>query len=156
SELNSLVEECQKGYDVYNFFVPANKVRTFLWNVFAPHYVEMAKSRSDQGDGGALYALHECLRTMLKILAPVVPFITERIWSEMYGGSVHEETMPEPSHERKSGLSDASDELQQFNSDIWKTKKDQGMSLKSELEGIEIPEGLKPFESDLVMMHNLK
>ncbi|TET90604.1 MAG: valine--tRNA ligase [Methanomassiliicoccales archaeon] len=156
SELNSLVEECQKGYDVYNFFVPSNKVRTFLWNVFAPHYLEMAKSRSYRGDSGALFALHEGLRTMLKILAPIVPFITEKIWSEIYGGSVHQETMPEPSEERKSGLSDVSEELLQFNSDIWKTKKDKGLSLKSELEGVEIPESLKQFESDLVLMHNLR
>lgn len=155
SELNKLVGECNAGYDVYNFFVPANKVRTFLWNVFAPHYVEMAKSRAYQGDTGALYALHEGLRIMLKILAPVTPFITEKIWLEIYGGEIHKESMPDLSEEKTSALSEVTDQLFEFNSGIWKTKKDQGMSLKAELAGVEIPEALKPFEEDLKLMHNL-
>ncbi len=155
SELNNLIGECNAGYDVYNFFVPANKVRTFLWNVFAPHYVEMAKSRAYQGDSGSLYALHQCLRTMLKILAPITPFITEKIWLEIYGGEVHKEKMPESSKEKMSPLSEVTDQLLEFNSGMWKTKKDQGMSLKAELAGVEIPEALKPFEEDLVVMHNL-
>jgi valyl-tRNA synthetase len=155
SELNKLVGECNAGYDVYNFFIPANKVRTFLWNVFAPHYVEMAKSRAYQGDAGALYALHEGLRIMLKILAPVTPFITEKIWLEIYDGEVHKESMPELSEEKASPLSEVTDQLFEFNSGIWKTKKDQGMSLKAELAGVEIPEALKPFEEDLRLMHNL-
>jgi valyl-tRNA synthetase len=155
SELNNLVEECEKGYDKYNFFVPANKVRNFLWNAFASHYLEMAKSRAYQGDAGALYALHECLRIMLRLLAPITPFITEKIWSEVYGGDVHGETMPKPTDEMKSGLSEVSDELMEFNSFIWKTKKDKGLSLKSELAGIDIPENLRPFKDDLLAMHNL-
>jgi valyl-tRNA synthetase len=155
SELNSLIEECRQGYGKYNFFVPSNKVRTFLWNVFASHYVEMAKSRAYQGDTGALFTLHQCLRTVLRALAPITPFITEKLWNEIYGGSVHDETMPQPSDEKRSELSELTDELVQFNSSIWKTKKDQGLSLKSELKGVEVPEGLKPFESDLVGMHNL-
>ncbi len=155
SELNNLVEECGKGYDLYNFFVPANKVRNFLWNVFAPHYVEMAKSRAYQGDTGALYALHECLRTMLRLLAPITPFISDKIWLEMYGGEVHKEKMPEMSEKMRSALSQVTDQLLEFNSGIWKTKKDQGLSLKAELTGVEIPEALKPFGEDLVLMHNL-
>ncbi len=155
SELNKLVQECRSGYDEYNFFIPANRVRTFLWNIFAPHYVEMAKSRAYQGDTGALYALHEGLRMMLRLLAPVIPFITEKIWSEVYGGDVHQEMMPDVSDERTSPLSEVTDQLLEFNSGIWKTKKDQGMSLRAELAGIEIPEALKPFEEDLVAMHNI-
>jgi valyl-tRNA synthetase len=155
SELNNLIEECGKGYDKYNFFVPANKVRNFLWNAFASHYLEMAKSRAYQGDAGALRALHGCLRTMLRLLAPITPFITEKIWMEVYGGDVHGETMPQHTDEMKSALSEVSDALMEFNSSIWKTKKDQGLSLKAELAGIDIPEDLQPFKDDLVAMHNL-
>jgi valyl-tRNA synthetase len=155
SELNNLVDECGKGYDKYNFFVPATKVRNFLWNTFASHYLEMAKTRAYQDDTGALHALHECLRTMLKLLAPIAPFITEKIWREVYGGEVHQEAMPRPSEDRKSALSEVSDGLQEFNSSIWKTKKDQGLSLRAELAGVEIPENLEPFKDDLMVMHNL-
>jgi valyl-tRNA synthetase len=155
SELNNLVEACEKGYNKYNFFIPANKVRNFLWNAFASHYLEMAKSRAYQEDTGALYALHECLRTVLKLLAPIAPFVTEKIWMEVYGGEVHTQALPQPRDEKKSELSEVSDELMEFNSSIWKKKKDQGLSLREELAGVEIPENLAPFKDDLVAMHNL-
>jgi valyl-tRNA synthetase len=155
SELNNLVADCEKGYDKFNFFVPATKVRNFLWNTFASHYLEMAKSRAYQEDTGALYVLHECLRTILKLLAPITPFITEKIWLEVYGGEIHKEMMPGRSDEKESALSEVSDELMEFNSYIWKTKKDQGLSLRADLAGIEVPENLEPFKNDLVSMHNL-
>jgi len=46
SELDSLVKECKKGYDEYNFFIPAIAIREFTWNLFAAHYIEMVKGRA--------------------------------------------------------------------------------------------------------------
>ena len=45
--------------------------------------------------------------------------------------------------------------LVEFNSLIWKTKKEQGLSLKSEIEGITIPPILIDFKDALISMHNL-
>lgn len=45
--------------------------------------------------------------------------------------------------------------IEAFNSEVWKTKSEQGISLKSEIEGIEIPETLEAFRSTLTRMHNL-
>ena len=36
-----LVEECMDGYKEFNFFIPATKVRSFVWRVFAPHYLSL-------------------------------------------------------------------------------------------------------------------
>ena len=41
--------------------------------------------------------------------------------------------------------------IEAFNSEVWKTKSEQGISLKSEIEGIEI----QAFRSTLTRMHNL-
>lgn len=64
-ETNKLIEETMKGYDDYNFFVSATKVREFTWNIFAAHYLEMVKKRA-YGEGfsaeerkAAWYTLHE-------------------------------------------------------------------------------------------------
>jgi len=43
-----------------------------------------------------------------------------------------------------------------FNADVWKKKKDKGISLRDEILGIKIPKELKRFESDLIATHNLK
>lgn len=153
AELNDLVELCSAGYDDFNFFVPANGVREFVWNLFAPHYLEMVKHRAYKGDESALFTLHEVLRTILHLLAPICPFITDKIYREMYGRSVHRETLPEPRMDRR--LADRpTKELIEFNSAIWKLKKEKGLSLNSEFRA-EVPEKLKEFEEDLRAMHRL-
>jgi hypothetical protein len=42
-----------------------------------------------------------------------------------------------------------------FNSEVWKMKREKGLSLNVELPGVPIPEELKPFEPDLRRMHRL-
>ena len=65
SELNKLINTCIKGYDNYNFFIPATSIRDFTWNVFASHYVEMIKGRAYDNENknfqiSSLYTLHRC------------------------------------------------------------------------------------------------
>ena len=47
------------------------------------------------------------------------------------------------------------DLLIDFNSSTWKAKKDQGLSLKSEIHGISVPSELEEFKGALTSMHNL-
>src|SRR5438105_3122601 len=94
AELNHLVEASRGAYEDLNLFVPSNRSREFLWNLFAPHYMEMVKARAYEGDTGARWTLHACLRDFLRLLAPIAPFSTDKLWRAMYGGSVHTETFP--------------------------------------------------------------
>ena len=155
AELNRLVEMCRGSYEGDNLFLPANRGRDFLWNLFAPHYVEMVKSRAYGGDTGALWTLHACLRDLLRLLAPVMPFSTDKIWRSLYGGSVHRERLPLPRDGIPASRLEATELLVAFNSDVWKQKRDRGLSLNVEVTGIPVPEILKPFEPDLRRMHRL-
>ena len=47
-------------------------------------------------------------------------------------------------------------QIMEFNSLVWKTKKDKGISLKEKISKIEIPKELKSFEKDLIACHNLE
>jgi len=160
SELDNLVKECKKGYAEYNFFVPAVAVREFTWNVFAAHYIEMAKARA-YGDGftedeknAAIYTLHEILSTVLLLLAPITPFITDYMWQTLYSKeTIHKQRHPEP--ENPEDMSKFTKEITDFNSKVWNEKKSKGLSLKDAIS-IEIPESLKLFEKDLVQMHKLQ
>lgn len=154
AELNNLVKECTKGYGEFNFFIPANKIREFIWNVFAPHYIEMIKNRAYENDSGTIYTLHTVLKTISTLLAPVCPFITDKIYQEVYGKSVHKEEFPKINKEWENDLTKLTEKLITFNSSIWKQKKDKGISLKAEIS-IKIPDELKPFEEDLRKMHKL-
>ncbi|MEM0473450.1 MAG: valine--tRNA ligase [Candidatus Aenigmatarchaeota archaeon] len=158
-ELGRLVDRVIDCYKNYKFSNAANEIREFTWNVFASHYLEMVKVRS-YGQGfakkeqeSAWYAMHVVLKTLLKLLAPIMPFMTDYIWRQMYSDkSIHIESIPK--NEWVFGLQSYTEKITSFNSDVWKMKKDKGYSLKSEIN-IEIPEELKMFRKDLIKMHNI-
>jgi valyl-tRNA synthetase len=159
SELDKLVKECKSGYDQYNFFIPAIAVREFTWNVFAAHYIEMAKARaygigfSDAERDGAIFTLHKVLSTLLKLLAPITPFITDFLWQTLYSDkSIH--TEQQVKEESNEDLTKHTQAISEFNSKVWNTKKEKGLSLKDSIK-IEIPKELDIFKKDLVAMHNL-
>jgi len=159
SELDNLVKECKKGYDVYNFFIPAIAIREFTWNLFAAHYIEMVKARayginfSDEERDGAIFTLHKVLSTILKLLAPITPFITEYLWNSLYSEeSIHKQKQVES--ENLEIQSNITKEITEFNSKVWNEKKAQNLSLKDSIK-IEIPANLEQFKKDLKSMHNL-
>ncbi|MCX8201326.1 MAG: valine--tRNA ligase [Candidatus Caldarchaeum sp.] len=159
AELSKTVERCLDGYSQFNFFVPANEVRNFLWNVFASHYVEMSKPRA-YGSGftkseqnAAFYTLHTVFKNVLLLLAPITPFITDYMWRKLYGRkSIHLETFPKPKWPKN--YAKYSEKIYEFNSAVWALKKSKGISLKDEIR-YEIPEELTLFEKDLRAMHRI-
>jgi valyl-tRNA synthetase len=159
SELNNLIIECKKGYSEYNFFVPAVAVREFTWNLFAAHYIEMVKARaygeefSEDEKNAAVYTLHKVLSTILLLLAPITPFITEFMWKMYSKETIHKQQLPEPHN--FEDLSKFTKEIIEFNSKVWNEKKTNGLSLKDSII-MEIPESLKPFAKDLISMHRLE
>ena len=153
AELNELIKECDGGYQEFNFFIPATKIRDFIWNMFAPHYIEMVKHRAYEGDESALYSLHEVLRTVLRLLAPICPFITDKIYRDVYGRTVHRESLPQP-NDAWDVEGKPTEKIVEFNSMIWKQKKEKGLSLNAEFKG-DIPVDLALFAEDLKAMHHL-
>lgn len=160
AELGKLTSDCLAGYEDFNFFIPANKLRDFTWNVFAAHYVELAKGRaygvgfSEKEVISARYTLYVCLRTILLLLAPICPFITEFLWLKVFSNeSIHKQVFPDLKTWNQEYLK-YEKELLEFNSRVWNEKKAKGLSLKESLQ-VSVPPGLLPFSEDLKTMHNL-
>lgn len=158
-ELSKLMEQVKKSYEEYSFYNGTVVVRDFAWNMFAAHYIEMVKSRA-YGNGtkaeqdAACYTLHTCLKTILQLLSPITPFITDYLWQELYSKkSIHLENFPKTEWKKES--SKLTPKLIEFNSLVWNKKKEKGGSLKDEIK-IKIPKNLKMFEKDLKKMHNIK
>jgi valyl-tRNA synthetase len=163
AELAKLAEECKRGYNDYNFFVPANAIRDFTWNIFAAHYIEMVKARAYEdrpGHASALYTLHKVFSTILLLLAPLTPFISEELWTKMYSEkSVHHQSLPEIKED--SEFVKYTKAITDFNSHVWNKKKEtvsketgKLLSLKDPIE-IAVPGELAQFAPDLAAMHNL-
>lgn len=166
AQLNDLIRECKGGYDDLDFYVPSNAVRLFAWNVFADHYVEAAKSRAYNQQGefdvklqrGAWFTLHACLSGIIRLLAPICPFVTEVLWRELYSSeSVHLQVFPEVRDEWESDLKNFVQVLASFDAAIWRYKKEKGVALSQELDAtIYAPKELGVFEADLKAMHKIK
>ena len=163
AELNKTIEKSKEGYEDFNFFVPATEIKHFAWSIFADHYVEMVKARAYNKEGlfteaqqrGAIKTLYTVLENVLKLLAPITPFITEKIWLEIFSkNSIHTTKFPEKL-ETDDSLTELTEKIIEFNSNIWKTKKEKGMSLNADIGGIEIPKELTLFAEDLVRMHKI-
>ena len=160
SELDKVVSECKKGYSEYNFFIPATALREFTWNLFAAHYIEMIKGRSygtgfsEEERDSAIYTLHKVLSTLLLLLAPITPFITDYLWQNLYSNkTIHKERLPEKGN--YEDWTEFTKNIVEFNSDVWNKKKELGLSLKDSVD-FEIPLNLSQFAKDLKTMHNLK
>ena len=170
AELSKLVIICNKGYDDFNFFIPANAIRDFTWNLFAAHYIELVKGRvydlkNKTGQYSATFALHRCYSTILLLLAPVCPFITEKLWTTIYSqGTIHLQELPSAEHyyHLENDLTRYTRPITDFNSMVWNKKKEtisketgRPLSLKDSIR-VSIPVELQVFEEDLTAMHNIE
>jgi valyl-tRNA synthetase len=87
-KLNVLVKSSTEYFEKYEYSRVKNDVDNFFWKDFCDNYLELVKKRIYQGEGekkiSAQYTLYNSLLTILKLFAPIVPFITEKIYQEHY------------------------------------------------------------------------
>ncbi|MEM1550754.1 MAG: valine--tRNA ligase, partial [Candidatus Bathyarchaeia archaeon] len=166
AKINEAVSECRRGYEEFNAFQVATAIRLFTWNIFADHYIEAVKSRAYNKDKifnvknqrGAWYTLHQCLKIILKLLAPICPFITETIWLELYSKeSIHVQQFPEERTEWRDNIVSLIPKFIEFNNAIWQYKKRYNVALSQELNAvIYAPPELEPLKDDLRAMHRIR
>ncbi|UCD09854.1 MAG: valine--tRNA ligase [Dehalococcoidales bacterium] len=90
SELQQLISDVSVSYRKYDHLTAKNRIEGYFWNTVADNYLEMVKSRLyDQPDGSiqkesARYTLYKVLNTVLKLLASVMPYITEEIYQVLF------------------------------------------------------------------------
>jgi valyl-tRNA synthetase len=113
----------------------------------------MVKTRAYSDDESALYTLHEGLKVILKLMAPIIPFITDAVYSKIYGEKIHNLEFPEKFD--VPNKTKFTQNLIDFNTMVWKKKKDAGLALNTEIKNIIIPKELRLFNDDLKKMHKL-
>ena len=101
SKLNTLITEVKVNMDNYDLGVALDKIYTFIWNEFCDWYIEIAKTRLYNKENTtrktAQYVLNKVLEDSLKLLHPFMPFVTEKIYKELYNNdeSIMISTYPE-------------------------------------------------------------
>lgn len=157
-----------QGFDEMDTYEPAMTAYDFIWNTFASHYLELVKRRAYNDEGefseeeqrSAWATLHMLLKASLKMVAPIMPFVSDEIWRSIgYGKSVHEEKFTESEYGGSASDEEAvlMETAIKANNDIWKFKVERGMKLTDAIEAeLILPPILEPASKDLEKLHKIK
>ncbi|MCR4432956.1 MAG: valine--tRNA ligase [Caldiserica bacterium] len=88
SRLNKVIEEVTRDLEEFNFADCTHTLEEFFWGEFCDWYIEMCKTdlaRGGEAKKGAQVVLHDTLETILRLLHPICPFITEELWQKLPG-----------------------------------------------------------------------
>ena len=83
NEFQKLYKEVQINYQNYYFHEVANQLYHFTWHSFCDWYIELSKNLLDSNEyrDETTYTFHLIFNSLLQLLHPIIPFITEKLWS---------------------------------------------------------------------------
>jgi len=164
SYASKIAEKVANAYKKLDVYEPATEVYDLAWNVFASNYLETVKARAYGGTNysndevmAARCTLHKVFRLIIKLISPIMPFVTDYIWRNMYSDKgVHYETLTDKELNYKEGNSQLIKYLLKINSGVWKYKKQNGIKLREPINAVlYIPEEAKGIEKDLKDLHKV-
>ena len=98
------VDICSNNYNKFNFAESMMVAEKFFWNMFTDNYLELVKNRARQNEDleqqtSSVATLRLTLNVMLRLFAPVLPIITDEVWSWVFAketgiDSIHSSTWP--------------------------------------------------------------
>jgi len=151
SKLKKLVDGATESFEQYEYFRTKSETEKFFWQTFCDYYLEMVKYRlynpeqvGAESRRAAQYVLYQTLLSVIKLMAPIMPHITEEIYQGCFresvkDASVHVSSWPafgdEYGSEKSEKIGDLATEIVAA---IRKTKSDSGMSLGAEIEKAQV------------------
>jgi valyl-tRNA synthetase len=90
ARLRGLVESVTQALEEFEFARALMETESFFWHDFTDPYLELVKARAradGAGAGSAVAALHLGLGVLLRLFAPVLPYISEEVWSWQFAAT---------------------------------------------------------------------
>jgi valyl-tRNA synthetase len=156
-ELDGLIKTATDAMDKYQFDEAFKAVRVFTWDVLADNYIELVKARLYGPDGpekrAAQNTLYTAIETLARLMAPFVPFISEEIYQNLTGKSVHIQSWPKASGLKADEASHKDEiaglRIKKIAASIRRYKSEKGMALNSQLPGIIVYSDIELETTDL-------
>lgn len=131
SRLNKVVAEADAYYDDYQFAKLADALYHFAWDEVFDWYVELSKTTFFEGGEQAKVSarvLGEVLDVTLRLLHPIVPFVTDTLWTTLTGReSVVIAEWPEDSGFRDEAAEKEIELVQRVVTEVRRFRSDQGL-----------------------------
>jgi valyl-tRNA synthetase len=88
NRLNEVINSATKHFEKYEYSKARSETERFFWKDFADNYLEIVKDRIYNAKGdkkkSGQYVLYKSLLTVLKLIAPIMPFITEELYKKYF------------------------------------------------------------------------
>ncbi len=146
SRLSAVTREVDALFERYEFGKVCELLYHFAWDEVCDWYLELAKPALSGSDGAAAGVTREVLGhvldRLLKLLHPVMPFVTEELWTALTGGDSIM-TAPWPG-ERPSGATDDAADPAAFRDPAAEAEIGSLMRLVTEVRRFRSDQGLRP------------
>jgi valyl-tRNA synthetase len=140
ARLRDLIDRATGLWDAWDHAGALAATETWFWSDFCDNYLELSKARAYAGDPSALGTLRRSLGVVLRLFAPILPYVTEEVWNSgrEQPSSIHDERWP------------AADELEDVEDDgrfdlavavltkVRKAKSEAKVSIRHPIEKLEI------------------
>ncbi len=149
----SLVHRVTGLLENYDYAAAKSDIEVFFWRDLADNYLEMAKMRlyaepAEKG-AGARFTLYHTLLTLLKLLAPFMPYVTEELYQQLFvtrdsaardsAHSIHRSAWPEADTRFAQEAAETFGEsLVEIATAVRRFKSERGLSLGAEIQELRL------------------
>ena len=163
SRMNSLILEYNKDLDKFEYKNATRNLTAFIVDNISREYIQFVRNRDDDA---VPYVLKETLLTSIKLLAPICPYITDKIYSDLKGkgDSVHLEDWPKADKKKiDKKLEDCMEDVREILQGILSQREKNQLGVRWPLrkvviqtKDIKIMEALDVYEDLILKQTNIK
>jgi isoleucyl-tRNA synthetase len=168
SLLNSLIKDVDADFNDYEPTSAARKIQSFVLDNLSNWYVRQCRRRFWRGEMNqdklaAYQTLYTCLNTVVKLMAPIAPFFTDRLYKDLNNVSnkeshisVHLALLPEANEAQiDKNLEERMDYAQRISSLVLSLRKKENLRVRQPLKRVLLPILDKSFQAQVEEVKDL-